>query len=157
MKKILLSILLLSLFVPVISMATEEEVEVIPAVNIYYLIPQTVYSYATVWTGIWKGWVNIGWLTSQFSTSRVVYGRYSVSFPINENHYPVSQTPWLNPMEGTDYGYQYSTVQDDFQATWHTMWLSGLRAGTYYYRTISREPNRTEFVSREFSFTVPQE
>lgn len=83
----------------------------------------------------------INWLTSFFSTSRVIYdtipGTFNFSAPPN-------------------YGYAFSTPESDTPAnpngvTFHTVVISGLTPGTtYYYRTVSHASPDT--VSFEQSF-----
>lgn len=131
------------------------------AVNLYNLLARVVYGNAKVWTGQWLNWVEVSWLTTQMSTSRVVWGEVSQDWPVSQFGYPYFGGSVLvngtNPMNGTNYGYQYSTQEITDLATYHEVFIPSWKLKpntTYFYRTISHEADRQEFVSQEMTFTT---
>ena len=89
--------------------------------------------------------VKINWLTTLFSTSRVIYDTVAGKF---------------NSTQSPNYGYAFSTIEQDTPSgtngvTYHTVWINGLTPDTtYYYRAISHASPDT--IGQEFSFTTAQ-
>ncbi|MCK5510884.1 DUF11 domain-containing protein [Candidatus Parcubacteria bacterium] len=81
--------------------------------------------------------VTITWLTTHFSTSRVVYDTVP--------HSTVGNPP--------NYGYAYSTIEDPVKVTAHSVTISGLAPKTtYYFRSISH--GSPEVYGQEITFST---
>ena len=89
--------------------------------------------------------VAISWLTSHFSSSRVIYSEEGEKHDLDMND-SIGDTP--------TYGYAHTTPEYDIdpKVTWHSVVIKGLKPEVkYYYRTISRG---SFAMSNEHEFTL---
>lgn len=93
----------------------------------------------------------ITWLNTHFMESRIVIGQVSQPFAVSTYgtpYYGNYLTAMFNPLQGTNYGYEYSI--NGIEGKWTAGSINlNMPSGTYYARVISDYLGLREIVSPE--------